>query len=63
LAVPAKINLGRDAQATTRDYRWSSARAHFEGRDDSLVQVEPMLSAVGDRSEYPAQGEDEAEVS
>ena len=30
------------------DYRWSSARAHLEARNDVLVQVEPMLSYVAD---------------
>ena len=30
------------------DYPWSSARAHMEGRDDSLVKVAPLLEIVGD---------------
>ena len=30
------------------DYPWSSARAHIEGRDDSLVKVAPLLEIVGD---------------
>jgi putative transposase len=30
------------------EYRWSSARAHLEGKDDSLVKVGPLLEMVGD---------------
>jgi REP-associated tyrosine transposase len=30
------------------DYIWSSASAHLNGRDDSLVKVEPLLEMVGD---------------
>jgi putative transposase len=30
------------------DYRWSSARAHLDGRDDQLVKVGPLLEIVGD---------------
>jgi len=26
------------------DWRWSSARAHLDGRDDALVQVAPLLA-------------------
>ena len=29
-------------------YRWSSARAHLEGKDDRLVKVAPLLGIVGD---------------
>jgi putative transposase len=29
-------------------WRWSSARAHLLGRDDSLVKVAPLLAMVGD---------------
>jgi len=28
------------------DYRWSSARAHLQGKDDCLVNVKPMLERV-----------------
>jgi len=34
--------------ASPEDYPWSSARAHLAGKDDTLVQVEPMLNTVGD---------------
>ena len=30
------------------DYRWSSARAHLNGNDDSLVKVAPMLAPARD---------------
>jgi len=30
------------------DYRWSSARAHLEGKDDLLVKVAPLLEMIGD---------------
>jgi putative transposase len=31
-----------------RDWRWSSARAHLDGRDDGLVTVRPLLDLVPD---------------
>jgi putative transposase len=34
------------------DWRWSSARAHLEGKDGRLVNVRPMLERVGDWSSY-----------
>jgi putative transposase len=33
--------------ARARDWRWSSVRAHLEGRDDRLVAVRPVLDLVG----------------
>ena len=30
------------------EYRWSSARAHLDGRNDGLVQVAPLLGMVTD---------------
>ena len=44
-------------------YPWSSARAHLTGRDDALVQIEPMLSMVGDWASYLALDVDEAELA
>ena len=35
--------------ARAEDWRWSSARAHLEGRDDVLVSVEPLLERCGGR--------------
>ena len=37
-----------------RDWRFSSARAHLEGKDDSLVRVSPMLSRIGNWRTYLA---------
>jgi len=45
------------------DYRWSSARAHLDGKDDGLVRVEPMLSYIGDWAGYLALDMDEAEAA
>jgi len=42
-------------------YPWSSARAHMLGQDDDLVQVEPMMSMVGDWAAYLALDVDKAE--
>lgn len=33
-------------------YRWSSAAAHVNGRDDILVRVEPLLNIFGDWKQY-----------
>ena len=30
------------------DYKWSSCRAHLEGKDDILVRVRPMLEIIPD---------------
>jgi putative transposase len=38
-----------------QDWPWSSAVAHLQGRDDGLVQVEPMLSRVDDWAAYLSQ--------
>jgi len=32
--------------STPEEYRWSSAKAHMEGRDDTLVTVKPLLGMV-----------------
>ena len=34
--------------ARARDWRWSSARAHLQGRDDGLVSAKPLLARVDD---------------
>jgi putative transposase len=34
------------------DYRWSSARAHMNGKDDILVTVKPLLALVGNWREF-----------
>ena len=35
-----------------QNYRWSSARAHLEGKDDELVKVAPLLDLVSDWSSF-----------
>lgn len=42
-------------------YPWSSAHAHLTGRNDGLVQVEPMLHMVDNWPAYLALDVDEAE--
>ena len=46
------------------EYRWSSARAHVEGKDDALVEVRPLLDRCGDWCELLATGlgDDEADL-
>ena len=39
------------------DYRWSSARAHLAGKDDTLVRVKPMLDQISDWAELLASGD------
>ncbi len=34
------------------EWEWSSARAHFIGEDDKLVQVKPMLDRIDDWEKY-----------
>jgi len=41
---PVRAKLVRDAA----EWRWSSAWAHLDGRDDRLVQVAPMLAMASD---------------
>ncbi len=44
-----------------RDWRWSSAAAHLDGRDDRLAAVAPLLERVADWKAFLAGGlEDEA---
>ena len=45
---PVRANLCRAPET----WKWSSARAHFEGMDDELVTVEPMLKRVADWGRY-----------
>jgi putative transposase len=37
-------------------YKWSSAIAHLEARDDELVNVSPLLGLVGNWREFLSQG-------
>lgn len=41
---PVRAGLSRKPEA----WRWSSARAHLDGKDDALVRVAPMLELVAD---------------
>jgi REP-associated tyrosine transposase len=34
------------------DYRWSSARAHLDGKDDALGTGAPLLEMVGDWNSF-----------
>jgi putative transposase len=38
------------------DQRWSSARAHLDGRDDALVRVAPLLALASDLVAFLAGG-------
>lgn len=38
-------------------FRWSSAKAHLEGKDDALVKVAPMLELVPDWAELLSSGD------
>ncbi|MCG8694799.1 MAG: transposase [Minwuiales bacterium] len=45
-----------------RDWRWSSARAHLRGRDDSLVEVAPLLERIPDWTAFLAGGMAEEDI-
>ncbi len=53
---PVRARLARRPE----EWPWSSARAHLAGRDDKLVQTQPLLDRVGDFASFLAQGEDPA---
>jgi len=57
---PVRAKLARRA----RDWRWSSARAHLEGRDDGLAKAAPLLERAADWPGLLSQGlgEDEREA-
>jgi len=50
---PVRAKLVQRAE----DYRWSSAKAHLDGRDDGLVQVKPMLDRIDNWPELLASGD------
>jgi len=50
---PLRAGLVKRAE----DYRWSSARAHLDGKDDGLVMVQPMLDRVENWAELLASGD------
>jgi putative transposase len=39
------------------DWRWSSAQAHFNGKDDLVVSVKPMLDRIDNWTAYLSQAE------
>ena len=41
------------------EYRWSSARAHLDGKDDGLVKVAPLLDMVGNWGSFLCLSSDE----
>lgn len=43
------------------EWKWSSARAHIERRDDLLVRVQPMLNRVDDWQSYLSSGNEPEE--
>ncbi len=55
---PVRAKLSARPEA----YRWSSARAHIAGADDSLVKVEPMLRMVHDWTTFLDGGMKEREA-
>lgn len=44
-------------------WRWSSASAHLQGRDDRLVSVRPMLQLIHDWKAYLAQEGDAMQIA
>lgn len=52
---PVRANLASDPYA----WRWSSAKAHAEGRDDILVNVSPLLEMVGDWKSFLSEADEE----
>jgi putative transposase len=40
-------------------WQWSSARAHAEGKDDTLVKVAPLLEMVGDWQQFLSDADEE----
>jgi len=45
-----------------QDWRWSSAKAHLSGRNDLLVNVQPMADRVSNWAEYLDMRPDDAEI-
>ncbi len=44
----------------SKDWQWSSARAHLSGRDDAVVKVAPVLERTGDFAGFLNEPVDEA---
>lgn len=56
---PVRAGLVQDPAA----YPWSSAAAHLAGRDDALVQVEPLLAMVGNWKDFLLGGIGQEEIA
>ncbi len=54
---PVKAKLCRHAS----EWRWSSAQAHLNGVDDTLVKVSPMLERIGDWEAYLSMNDNDAD--
>lgn len=47
-----------------RDWQWSSARAHFKGKDDTVVTVKPVLERVDKFGQFlRARGDDDIDYA
>lgn len=47
-----------------RDWKWSSARAHLKGEDDTVVTVKPVLKRVGDFGQFlRTRGDDDVDYA
>ncbi len=52
---PVSSGITRESE----EYRWSSARAHIQGKDDELVTVAPLLKKIKDWKSFLSEnGED-----
>ena len=49
---PVRAGIVKNAE----DYKWSSCRAHIQGKDDILVKVRPLLEIIPDRQELLSTG-------
>ena len=49
---PVRAGIVKNAE----DYKWSSSRAHIQGKDDILVKVRPLLEIIPDRQELLSTG-------
>jgi len=45
-----------------QEYRWSSASAHIDGRDDLFVHVTPLLEMFGEWNDFLSKGLSDEEV-
>ncbi len=52
---PVRANLSADPYS----WKWSSVKAHADGKDDILVKVSPLLEMVGDWKSFLAEADEE----